>query len=145
MKVKVKDLMSKSVVTAQPHHSVATIRDKMTKHKLNSIPVVSTEQEPVGVVSASDIVAIDKAGTPISKVMTEHVYTVPGYDDVSVAARMMRNHKIHHLMVTDNKQLVGIISSFDLLKLVEGHRFAMKNPSTPKLRGRGRRSRAELG
>ncbi len=145
MKIKVKDLMSKSVVTAQPHHSVATIKEKMTKHKLNSIPVVSTTKEPVGVVSAADIVAVEKAGLPVSRIMTEHVYTVPGYDDVSVAARIMRNHKIHHLMVTHDKQLIGIISSFDLLKLVEGHRFVLKNPSTPKATGRGKRSRAELG
>ena len=144
MKVKVKDLMSKSVVTAQPHQSVATIKEKMTKHKLNSIPVVSTDHEPVGVVSAADIVTVEKAGLPISKIMTENVYTVPGYDDVSVAARIMRNHKIHHLIVTDNKQLIGIISSFDLLKLVEGRRFEEKNPSTPKTRGKGKRARAEL-
>ena len=145
MKVKVKDLMSKSVVTAQPHQSVATIKEKMTKHKLNSIPVVSTDHEPVGVVSAADIVTVEKAGLPISKIMTENVYTIPDYDDVSVAARIMRNHKIHHLMVTSNKQLIGIISSFDLLKLVEGRRFEMKNPSTPKARGKGKRARAELG
>ena len=144
MKVKVKDLMSKSVVTAQPHNSVATIKAKMTKHKLNSIPVVSTAHEPVGVVSAADIVAVEKAGLPISKIMTENVYTVPDYDDVAVAARIMRNHRIHHLIVTSEKQLIGVISSFDLLKLVEGHRFEMKNPSTPKARGRGKRARAEL-
>ncbi|UCB55471.1 MAG: CBS domain-containing protein [Thiotrichales bacterium] len=144
MKVKVKDLMSKSVVTAQPHNSVATIKAKMTKHKLNSIPVVSTDHKPVGIVSAADIVAVQKAGLPISKIMTENVYTVPDYDDVAVAARIMRNHRIHHLIVTSEKQLTGIISSFDLLKLVEGHRFEMKNPSTPKSRGRGKRARAEL-
>ena len=145
MKVKVQDLMSKSVVTAQPHNSVATIRDKMSKHKLNSIPVVSTDKEPVGVVSASDIVTIEKNGMPVSHIMTEKVYTVPGYDDISVAARMMRNHKIHHLLVTREQKLVGIISSFDLLKLVENHRFEMKNPPTPTTRGKGRRSKAELG
>ena len=144
MKVKVQELMSKSVVTAQPHHSVAHIKEKMTKYKLNSIPVVSTSKEPVGVVSASDIVVVEKAGTPISHIMTHKVYTVPDYDDVSVAARIMRNHKIHHLMVTRDKALIGIISSFDLLKLVEGHRFEMKNPSTPKTKGRGKRARAEL-
>lgn len=145
MKIKVKDLMSKSVVTAKPHNSVATIKEKMTKHKLNSIPVVSTQKEPVGVVSAADIVTVEKAGLPVSRIMTEHVYTVPGYDDISVAARIMRNHKIHHLMVTNDKQLVGIISSFDLLKLVEGHGFEIKNPSTPKARGKGKRAKAELG
>ena len=30
MKVKVQELMSKSVVTAQPHHSVAHIKEKLT-------------------------------------------------------------------------------------------------------------------
>jgi CBS domain-containing protein len=144
MKVKVKDLMSKKVITAQPHQTVATIKEKMTKHKLNSIPVVSTDNEPVGVVSASDIVTIEKAGLPISQIMTNKVYTIPEYDDVSVAARIMRNHKIHHLMVTKDKGLVGIISSFDLLKLVEGHRFEMKNQATPKSKGKGKRARAEL-
>ena len=144
MKVKVHDLMSKSVVTAQPHQTVAVIKEKMNKHKLRSIPVVSTDNEPVGVVSASDIVVVEKAGMPISQIMTEKVYTVPAYDDVSVAARMMRNHKIHHLIVTDNQELIGIISSFDLLKLVEGHRFEMKNPPTPKSKGKGKRAKAEL-
>jgi CBS domain-containing protein len=144
MKVKVQDLMSKNVITAQPHQTVATIKEKMTKHKLNSIPVVSTENEPVGVVSASDIVVVEKAGLPVSHIMTDKVYTVPEYDDVSVAARIMRNHKIHHLMVTKDKALVGIISAFDLLKLVEGRRFEIKNQATPKAKGKGKRSKAEL-
>ena len=68
------------------------------RHKLNSIPVVSTSKEPAGVVSASDIVIVEKAGMPVSHIMTEKVYTVPDYDDVAVAARIIRNHKIHHLM-----------------------------------------------
>ena len=142
MKVKVKDLMSKSVVTAQPHNSVATIKEKMAKHKINSIPVVSSSKEPVGVVSASDIVVVEKAGMPISQIMTENVYTVSGYDDIAVAARIMRTHKIHHLMVTDDKELVGIISSFDLLQIIEGRRFQMKNQSTPTSKKKGKRARS---
>lgn len=144
MNVKIQELMSKSVVTAQPHHTVATLKEKMAKHKLNSVPVVSTDGEPVGVVSVSDIFAVDNAGLPISNIMTEKVYTVPAYDNVSVAARIMRNHKIHHLMVTDDKKLIGIISSFDLLKLVEDHRFEIKNPATPKSKRKGKRAKAEL-
>lgn len=142
MKVKVQDLMSKSVVTARPHNSVAAIKEKMAKHKINSIPVVSTSKEPVGVVSASDIVVVEKAGMPISQIMTENVYTVSGYDDIAVAARIMRNHKIHHLMVTKDKELVGIISSFDLLQIIEGRRFQMKNPSTPNSKKKGKRAKS---
>ncbi len=141
--VKVEELMSGSVVTVQPHHSVAHVREKMTEKKLSNVPVVSPEGEPMGVVSASDLLAADKEGAPVSSIMTEKVYTIPQYEEVSIAARMMRNHKIHHLMVTSEQKIVGVISSFDLLKLVEGHRFVMKNPPTPQKKGRGKRSRAE--
>jgi CBS domain-containing protein len=141
--VKVAELMSCSVVTVQPHHSVAHVREKMTEKKLSNVPVVTPEGEPVGVVSAADLLSVDKEGAPVSGIMTENVYTIPQYEEASIAARMMRNHNIHHLMVTSEQKIVGVISSFDLLKLVEGHRFVMKNPATPRKKGRGKRARAE--
>ena len=90
----------------------------------------------------TDIVVVEKAGMPISQIMTENVYTVSGYDDIAVAARIMRNHKIHHLMVTDDKELIGIISSFDLLQIIEGRRFQMKNQSTPTSKKKGKRAKS---
>ena len=144
MNIKVQDLMTTGVVTAQPHQTVETLKGKMIKHSIRMIPVVSSDNEPVGVVSVSDLVSTGKEGTPISNIMTDKVYTVPDYEDASVAARIMRNHKIHHLIVTSDKHVIGVISSFDLLKLVEGHRFEMKNPSTPKNKGKGKRAKAEL-
>jgi len=135
--------MSNNVITAQPHESVGKVKGKMSKLSLSNVPVVSTDNVPIGIVSASDLLAAKKEGTPISNMMTEKVYTIPEYEDVSVAARMMRNHKIHHLIVTQEQKVVGIISSFDLMKLVEGHRFVMKNAPTPKSKGLGKRSKAE--
>ncbi len=38
----------------------------------------------------------------------------------------MRKHKIHHVVVTHEQEVVGIISSFDLLELVENRRFEAK-------------------
>jgi predicted transcriptional regulator len=143
MDVKVKDLMTTNVITAQPHHSVATLAEKMAKRSLNSIPVVSTEHEPVGVVSAKDLLAAKKEGTPVSNIMTEKVYTIPEYEEISIAARMMRNHRIHHLVVTQEKKVVGVVSAFDLLKLVEDHRFVMKNAPTPSKKHKGKRTTAE--
>jgi predicted transcriptional regulator len=143
MFAKVKDLMSTNVVTVQPHQTVEQVKEKLNKRNLKSVPVVSKDNNPVGVVSASDLLAAEKGGSPVSNIMTEKVYTIPEYEDVSLAARMMRNHKIHHLIVTLEQKVVGIISSYDLLKLVEGHRFTMKNPSTPKVKGGGKRSKAE--
>ena len=144
MTVKVQDLMSTNVITAQVHQTVGQLKEKMTKRSLSSVPVVSTDSHPIGVVSATDLLAAEKEGTPISNIMTEKVYTIPEYEDVSVAARVMRNHKIHHLIVTQEQKVVGVISSFDLLKLIEGHRFVMKNAPTPKSKGVGKRTKAEL-
>ena len=144
MTVKVQDLMTNNVITAQAHQTVGQIKGKMTNRSLSNVPVISADNTPIGVVSSSDLLAAEKEGTPISNIMTEKVYTVPEYEDVSVAARMMRNHKIHHLIVTQEQKVVGVISSFDLLKLIEGHRFVMKNAPTPKSKGVGKRTKAEL-
>ncbi|NNC64713.1 MAG: CBS domain-containing protein [Gammaproteobacteria bacterium] len=134
MNVKVNELMTESVVTAQPHQSVEHVRKLLENNKVSAVPVVDSENSPVGVISATDLVRDLKPGTPISSLMTEKVYTVPQYDDVSTAARVMRNHKIHRVIVTHEQKVVGMLSAFDLLKLVEGHRFVAKNPPTKSKR-----------
>ncbi len=134
MNVKVAELMSRSVVTTEPHKSVDHVRAKMGKGKIGAIPVVNTDGEPVGIVTSTDLVSEVKGSSPISVLMSDKVYTVPQYDDVSIAARVMRNHKIHRVIVTHEKKVVGILSAFDLLKLVEGHRYVAKNPPTQSTR-----------
>jgi len=126
--------MSHSVVTSEPHKSVDHVRTKMGKGKVSAIPIVNTDGEPVGIVSATDLVSELNGSSPISALMTEKVYTIPQYDDVSIAARVMRNHKIHRVVVTHEKKVVGILSAFDLLKLVEDHRYVAKNAPTKSKR-----------
>lgn len=130
MSTKVAELMSESVVTAEPHHSVEHTRALLENNSISSVPVVDSDGRPVGIVSATDLAQDLKNGSPISTLMTRKVYSVPKYEDVSIAARVMRNHGIHHVVVTHEKQVVGILSAFDLLKLVEGHRYVPRNPPT---------------
>ena len=134
MNVKVAELMSDTVLTAQPHHSVEHVRQLLERNNIGSVPVVDSDGQPVGVVSSTDLARDLKPGSPISTIMSEKVYVVPKYEDVSIAARVMRNHKIHHLVVTHEKKVVGILSAFDLLKLVEEHRYVAKNPPTESAR-----------
>lgn len=133
MNVKIADLMAKRVVTAQPHHTVAHIRGLLQRNHIHALPVVGPDSEPLGIVTSADLVDDLKNGAPASQFMTRGVHTIPAYNDVSMAARIMRKHKIHHVVVTHEKQVAGMISSFDLLKLVEGHRFIVKGaPPTQK-------------
>ena len=134
MNVKVDELMTASVVTAEPHQSIEHVRQMLENNSISAVPVVDTSKHPVGIVSLTDLAHDLKAGAPISSIMTEKVYTVPRYEDVSIAARVMRNHGIHRVVVTHEQRVVGMLSAFDLLKLVEGHRFVAKNAPTPSKR-----------
>lgn len=131
MTVKIADLMAKRVISSRPHQTVGHVRDMMSRNRVHSVPIVGPENEPVGMVTTTDLARRVKDTSPVSRIMTRDIVVVPAYNDVSVAARVMRKHKIHHVIVTHEKQVVGLISSFDLLKLIEGKRFAVSNAPTP--------------
>jgi CBS domain-containing protein len=139
MNAKVHELMTESVVTTEPHVAIERVRRLLKRNKVGGVPVVDTDGQPVGIVSATDLVESLKPDSPVSTIMTEKVYTVPKYDDVSIAARIMRNHKIHHVVVTHEQKVVGMISSFDLLALVESHRWVPKNPPSGSTRKKSKR------
>jgi CBS domain-containing protein len=135
MNLKIVDVMAKRVIFAEPHHTVEHVRGLLQRNRIHALPVVGSDGELHGIVTSADLANKLKNDTPVSRIMTRDVRAVPAYNDASVAARIMRKHKIHHVVVTHEKQVVGMISSFDLLKLIEGHRFAVKSaPSTPKRR-----------
>ncbi len=141
--VKIADVMTEQVMSVTRHQSVGHVRELMAKHGIHSLPVVSAEHEPIGIVTSMDLVETIADSTLIGQIMTRDVYTVPKYADVHIAARIMRNHRIHHLVVTQDKEVVGLVSSFDLLKLIENKRFMVKNlPSRPQ-KGGGQRRRDE--
>lgn len=138
MNVKVKDLMVKSVITTMPHKTIGHARNIMANNNIKSIPIVDNEMNVKGIITSTDILNGTSETTPVSSVMITKVYTVPAYSDVHIAARVMRNHKINHLVVTDEQKIVGVLSAYDLLRLVEDHRFVMKNPPTPSKKRRQR-------
>lgn len=131
MNAKVADLMTEGAITIEPHTPIERVRSILERNKVGALPVVDSESRPVGIVSATDLIPSLKPSSPVSTIMAEKVYTVPKYDDVSVAARIMRNHKIHRVVVTDEQKVVGMITAFDLLELVEDHRWVAKNPPSP--------------
>ncbi len=137
MNIKVKDLMAERVVTATPHQTVGHIKSIMTKAGFHAIPVSGPNGEPVGIVTTTDLLRDDiKDTTEVATVMTSDVTTVPIYESISTAARVMRRRRIHHLVVVHEKKIAGILSTFDVLKLIEEHRFVSKEK--PKRPGRPR-------
>ena len=71
MTVKIADLMSKRVISAEPHHTVAHVRALMTKNRILAVPIVGANGEPVGIVTSSDLMNEHNERSPVNKVMTE--------------------------------------------------------------------------
>lgn len=55
----------------------------------------------------------------VSDVMTESLVSVNAEAPVSDVARILRKHKVHRVLVLEDDQLVGLVSAFDLVALLE--------------------------
>ena len=51
---------------------------------------------------------------PVSQFMTNKLITLAPGDSVSMAIDMFRKHRIHHILVVRHKELLGILSTFDV-------------------------------
>ncbi len=55
--------------------------------------------------------------TPISEIMTSHVITLNKSDDLETAERLFKSWKIRHIPVVNGKQIIGMLSYTDLLRI----------------------------
>jgi CBS domain-containing protein len=128
-KLKVKDVMSRKVISVPPTEDVVFAFEKLMKHKISSLPVVEGEKL-VGIVTATDLghnLVLDKyeIGTIVEKVMVENVVCVNPEEDLLTTVRKMNEFGsegdiINQLVVIDNNhKIVGIISDGDIIRAIK--------------------------
>jgi len=127
MSVKIGDVMVAQVMVASPNQTVGHVRKVMEEHRIGCMPVARSDGEPAGIVTTSDLIGTTSETTRISQIMSRNVHTISRYADVAQAASIMRKHRIHHVLVTHEKRIVGVVSTFDLVGLLEDRRFVAKN------------------
>lgn len=125
MSLIVRDLMAQGVVVARPDHTIDYVRRQMKTLEINAVPVADPDGKPLGILRASDLIQGVEADWRVDRVMTLHVPTVEATLGVRDAARLMIEQRVHHLIVTLEGKIAGILSSFDFLELIASHRFEM--------------------
>ena len=118
----VRELQTSNVKTASPDTDLAIVAKMMWDGDCGAVPVVNEERKVVGMITDRDIAiaAATRSKTPseirAGDVITNHgVHAVKSDDDVRVAMRAMRKHKVRRLPVVDQQQrLAGILSINDL-------------------------------
>ena len=141
--MRVRELMTEQVLTIGPEAPIKDVAKVLVENGISGLPVCDVECRVLGVISEGDILykehdpreghiggplrwIID--GTPdhsgyvkadaltAGKAMTTPAITVPPYESVAEAARIMCERGVNRLPVVKDERLVGIITRADLVR-----------------------------
>lgn len=120
--MRVRDLMSKSVVTIAPEESAALAARLLSRHELGSLPVCAADGTLVGIVTDRDIVtrcvaAGEEPGrVPVRDIMSPAPSVITPETPISAAARLMAQRQVRRLPVVEQGHVVGMLSLGDLAR-----------------------------
>ena len=144
--LKVKDIMTKEVISVSPEMDITTAAKILLEKRINGLPVIDPFGRLVGILCQSDLVAqqkaipvpsvftllesfipltsikrIDKevkkiAALTVKEAMTREPVTVSPETDIEDIAKLMVDKKYHTLPVMEGDKVVGIVGKEDVLK-----------------------------
>ena len=120
----VKDVMSSPVVTINENAPANKVAELMDKNDLGCIIVTSKEGKPLGILTERDLVVrvLSKNVMPDSvkaeEVMTSPLITIEPDETISEVARKMSRLNIRRLGVVYKGNLIGLVSSKDVLAVM---------------------------
>jgi CBS domain-containing protein len=126
----VAELMQRKVKTVRSQASVAEAIVSLADAHISGMPVVDGAGKVIGVLSTTDVLtaeaeADDPASrqalfesTEVREIMTPRPFVIAPGEDIREAARRMLYADVHRLFVAEGDQVVGIISTTDIVRAV---------------------------
>ena len=142
--MRVRELMTANVLTIGPEAPLKDVAKILVEHGVSGLPVCDIEGHVVGVISEADILYKEHdpteghVGGPLAwivdarpddqgaaakaravtaeKAMTSPAVTIPPYESVAQAARIMCERRVNRLPVVKGEKLVGIVTRSDLVR-----------------------------
>ncbi|MEA3274409.1 MAG: putative nucleotidyltransferase substrate binding domain-containing protein [Pseudomonadota bacterium] len=120
MTVQVNDLLARALVRAAPDTSIREAARIMTENRVSALVIMDGEQL-AGMITDRDlrsrcIVAGLSFDDPVGRIMTENLHTTEAETLGFQALITMSRLNVHHLPVLDEGQVVGVISTTDLVR-----------------------------
>lgn len=138
------DVMTSGIICIKQDASFEELMQVFYKHKISGVVVVGSDDEIKGVVSIYDVIEsqddeeksfyrgniesnvsektkakIDiKNKQTVAKIMTPVVIHASQDTPIQEVARMMANAKIHRIIISNNGQYTGIVTSMDMVKVL---------------------------
>lgn len=118
--MKISEIMTKEVVTADSNESVLGVAKLMREHNIGCVPVTENGKKIIGVITDRDIVLnmakynFDPTNTSAKEITSNIVYRVKPEADVWDALELMKKQKIRRLPVMTDETIVGFVSLGDI-------------------------------
>ena len=128
------DIMRQDAVTVTPRTTLRQLLEILVDHEISGVPVVDGESRLVGIVSQRDVLEyiraqLAKDGEEVLdrqiwdcdalQLMETCLRSVSPNCSLSAVALLMRRNHIHRVMVVQGGDLLGVITTSDLLKPFE--------------------------
>ena len=120
--VSVKRVMARNIATVEKQATVSEVASLMTSKNVGSILIIDKEKnEYIGIITERDIVrkvvakGVDANSYMVKGVMSSPLVTIDSSKTIFEAGDLMDQKKVRHLGVTENGDLVGVVSIRDLI------------------------------
>ena len=114
--MRIEEIMISPIVVTQQGVKLSNLKDMFTRKNINAVPVLEEDGTIAGIISSSDIVAIHNESLFVRDVMSKKVHIGLKTNRVKDAAKIMVKHGVHHLVIMENGDVVGMLSSMDIVK-----------------------------
>ena len=125
-------VMTVNPITITPDTKLERVRELLKQHRIRHLPVLGDNKSLVGIVSVTDLAMLDRleaegvdtngqlatAGLTAADLMTRDVIGLAPDDTIGLAADLFLSRELHAAPVLDDGELIGIVTSHDLLRRV---------------------------
>lgn len=111
-------VMSSNVISIPENLTIQSAEALMKTKNIRHLPVVNSLNELSGIISVHDFGKSPDKSESVKTVMSTKVKMVTRSTDIKSVILCMLKNKISSLLVANNDNIVGIVTSHDLLKLL---------------------------
>jgi predicted transcriptional regulator len=115
--MRIEKIMSTPVVFTQKSVKISHLKDMFARKKINAVPVIDDDGIISGIITYSDLVAIHNDNLLVQDILTPKVHICLKNKRVKDAPKTMVKHNVHHLIVMEDDDVVGTVSSMDIVNV----------------------------
>ncbi len=131
LRAPISSIMTTNLLTVNPEDSLQVVKEIFEKNNIHHLPVVRYKKI-VGIISKSDFLHFRHGFSSneedaffnesrmkaykAEEIMTNRLGKVESTDRIEVAVEVFKTNLFHAIPVVDNDELVGIITTYDIIK-----------------------------